>query len=164
MLVMRAAEDPAYPLGEFISAQQTIGLDHFSLAVNPFGLYSIQPRTLLWQQAAYDPHSFAAPFDLAVVRNEPAPDLFGDVPACVLPDQEQYLLANSFELLATPLKESGRYSTEGPTVHEPQPRPIELRQVEPVAGDGLRLGIILGDRPLDEAQRSSLLGPATQGG
>ena len=64
---MRTAEDPAYPIGEFVGAQQTLGLDHFALAVNPFGLDRVQPWALLGQKAAYDPHSFAALFDLAVM-------------------------------------------------------------------------------------------------
>ena len=41
MLVMRTAKDPANPIGEFISAQQTIGLDHFALAVDPLRLYGV---------------------------------------------------------------------------------------------------------------------------
>jgi len=45
MLVMRTAEDPTDPIGKLVSSQQSIGLDHFTLAMNPFGLYSVQPRT-----------------------------------------------------------------------------------------------------------------------
>src|SRR3712207_2902659 len=69
MLVMRTSEDSADPLGELVSAQQTVGLDHFTLAVNPFGFDGVQPRTLLWQQATYDPNSGLAStvFDLAVM-------------------------------------------------------------------------------------------------
>ena len=106
MLVMRTTEDPANPIGERVSSQHSVGFDYFALAVNPLGLYGIQPRTLLGQKAAYDPHSFAAPFDLAVVRTEPPPHLFGDVPTCVVPDQKQDLLANLFELLGTPIAET----------------------------------------------------------
>src|SRR3990170_791932 len=100
MLVMRTTEDPANPLGKLASAQQTIGLDHFALAVNPFGLDGVQPRTLFWHKAAYDPHSSfaAALFDLAVVLAEPAPHLPGDVPACVVPDENQNLPASRLEL------------------------------------------------------------------
>jgi hypothetical protein len=94
MLVMWAAEDPTDPLGEFVSAQETLRLYHFALAVYPLGLYGIQPWTLLWQQAAHDSHSFAALFDTAVVRTEPTPEHFGDMPACVVPDQKQKPLAN----------------------------------------------------------------------
>jgi hypothetical protein len=33
MLVMRATKDPTHPIGELVSAQQPIGLDHPALAV-----------------------------------------------------------------------------------------------------------------------------------
>src|SRR3712207_6426142 len=163
MLVMWTIEDPANSVGELVSAQKTVGLDHLPLAVHPLRLDGVQPRALLGQKAAYDPHAFVALSDLAIMLAEPAPDLFGDLPACIVPDQKHNLLANSFELLATPLKELGRHSTDGPAIHEAQPRLIKLRQVEPVAGDGFGLGIVFGDRLLEETQRLSLLGPATQG-
>ncbi len=57
MLVMRTTEDPTDPIGEFVSAQQTVGLYHFALAVNPFGLYGVQPRALLGQKATDDPYA-----------------------------------------------------------------------------------------------------------
>jgi hypothetical protein len=160
---MRTTEDPTDPLGKLVSAQETIGLDHFSLAMNPLGLDGVQPRTLLGQQTAYDPHSFSCVLDFSIVSSEPAPDLFGDMPTCVVPDEHQYLLADLFELFATPREETGRYRAHGATIDEPQPRLIKLGQVEPVSGDGFRIGIILGDRLLDEAQRLAFLGPATQG-
>ena len=50
MLVMRTTEDPTDPIGKLIRAQQTVGFDHFALAMNPFGLYRIQPRALLGQR------------------------------------------------------------------------------------------------------------------
>src|SRR5215213_4483394 len=166
MLVMRTTEDPAGPIGELVSAQQAVGLDHLPLAMNPFGLDGVQPRAPLGQKAAYDPHSCATLFDLAVVPAEPSSDLTASyVPAGVVPDEEQdLLLANRFELLGTPRKEPSRYPAHRPAIHEPQPRPIELRHVEPVTGDGFRVGIVFSDRLLDEAHRLSLLGPAAQGG
>src|SRR5215204_1745570 len=163
MLVMRTTEDPTDPVGKLVSAQQTLWLDHLPLAAHPLRLYGVQPRALLGQKTAYDSHSFAALSDLAVVPADPAPELAAYVPAGVVPDEEQNLLADSFELFATPPKESGRYPTDGPTIHEPDPRLFELRHIEPVAGEGFGLGIVFGDRLLEEAQRLSLLGPATQG-
>src|SRR5215203_242412 len=41
MLVMRTIEDPANPIGEFVSAQQPVGFDYFALAINPPGLYGV---------------------------------------------------------------------------------------------------------------------------
>src|SRR3954447_16510368 len=164
MLVMRTTEDPTDPIGEFVSAQQTVGLYHFALAVDPFGLYRVQPRALLGQKAAYDPHSASALFDLVVVPAEPAPYLTAYVPGGMVPDEEQHLLAKCFELLTAPLEKPSRYTAYRPTIHKPQPRLVELRQIEPVTGDGLlAIGVVLGDRLLDEAHRLSLLGPATQG-
>src|SRR5215204_5105454 len=166
MLVMRTTEDPTNPLGELVSAKQTLRLDHFSLAVNPFGLYGVQPRTLLGQQAAYDPNSSfaAALFDLAVVLAQPAPDLAAYVPACVVPDEKQDFLACRFELLAAPRKKLRRYGAHRPTIHKAQPRLLKLWQIEPVAGDGLWIGVVFSDRLLDQTHRTSFFGPATQGG
>jgi hypothetical protein len=68
MLVMRTIEDPANPIGEFISAQHSVGFDHFALAMHPLlGLYGVQPRTPLWQKATHNPHSASALLDPAVV-------------------------------------------------------------------------------------------------
>src|SRR5215207_6593957 len=154
MLIMRTTEDPTDPIRKLIRSKQPLWLDDLALAVYPLRLYGVQPRTLLRKKAADDPHSsFAvAPFDLAVVLAEPSSYLAAYVPACVVPDEEQNLLAKSFEHLATPLEELGRYPTHGPTIHEPQPRLVKLRHIESVAADGLRLGVILGDRLLNEAQ------------
>src|SRR3712207_1362996 len=148
MLVMRIAKDPANPLCELVSAQKTLGFDHFALAVNPLlRLDGVQPRTLLGQKAAYNPYSSfaAALFDLAIVFSEPAPDLFGDVPACVVPDEEQNLLASRFELLAAPQKKLRSYPTHGQTIHKPKPRLIELWQIKSVAGDGFRIRVVFSD-------------------
>lgn len=68
MLVMRTAENRAYPLDQLAGHEQPIGLDHLALGVNPLGLDGVQPRALLGQKkAAYDPHPVPALFDLAVV-------------------------------------------------------------------------------------------------
>jgi hypothetical protein len=105
MLVMRTTKYPAYSVCKLISSKQTVRLYHLALAMYPFGFYGVKPRALFRQQAAYDPHSTAAVLDFSVVFSEPAPDLFRDVPASVVPDQEQHRPAHSFKLLATPLEE-----------------------------------------------------------
>src|SRR5215208_2962955 len=162
MLVMRTIEDPTDPVGKLVSAQESVGFDHLPLAVYPFGLDGVQPRILLGQQTAYDPHPLAALLDSAIMSSEPAPELPGDMPTCVVPDQEQDLLAYSFELLATPGEELGRYGTHGPPIHESQPCLIKLGQVESVTRDGIGRGIVSGDRLLDEAKGFALLGPTAQ--
>jgi hypothetical protein len=49
----------------------------------------------------------------------------------------------------------GRYGTHGPTVHEPDPRLVELWHIEPVTGDGFGVGIVFSDRLLDERRKGS---------
>src|SRR3712207_8196787 len=106
MLVMRTTEHPAYPLGKLVGSKQPVGFYDLALAVYPLWLYGVEPRTLLRKQAAHDPHSLAALFDAAVVRNAPAPELAGDGAASVIPDEQEALFFSGFELLATPMKES----------------------------------------------------------
>src|SRR5215211_1232846 len=160
---MRTIEDPADPICQLVSREQPVGLDHLALAVDPLGLYGIEPRALLGQKAAYDPHSAATVFDSAVVRGDRFSNLFGGVPASVVPDQNPHPLACCFELLAAPRKEAGSYPAHGPTIHEAQPHLLKLRHVEPVAGDGLRIGVVFGDRLFDEAQGLTRIAPAAQG-
>src|SRR5215207_5150731 len=167
MLVMRTTENPAYPIRKLVGSKQPVWLDDLALAVYPLRLYGVQPRTPLRKKATHDPHpSFAAALlDPAVVSSEPAPDLPGDMPARVVPDEEQNLLADLFELLQAPLKELGRYGTDGSSVNEAQPRIADLRKVESVAGeDGFRLGVVFGHRLLNEAKGLALLGEAARGG
>src|SRR5215203_4102195 len=166
MLVMRRTENPAYPIRKLVGSKQPVWLDDLALAVYPLRLYGVQPRTPLRKKATHDPHpSFAAALlDPAVVSSEPAPDLPGDMPARVVPDEEQNLLADLFELLQAPLNELGRYGTDGPSVNEAQPRIADLRKVESVAGDGFRLGVVFGHRALNQVKGLALCGEAAQGG
>src|SRR5215207_10965027 len=164
MLVMRTTEDPTDPIRKLVGSKQPVWLDDLALAVYPLRLDGVEPRTLLRKKAAHDPHSASALLDFSVVSSQPAPDLPGDMPARVVPDEEQNLLADLFELLQAPLKELGRYGTDGPSVNEAQPRIADLRKVESVAGDGFRLGVVFGHRLLNEAKGLALLGAAAQGG
>jgi hypothetical protein len=150
---MRTAKNRAYPLGQLIGCKQPIWLYHLALGMDPFGLYGVEPWAPLGQQADDDPYSLAAPFDPSVVGAGPFSNLPGDVPASVVPDQHPNLLAGHFELLAAPRKEAGGYSAYRAAIHEPKPHSIELGHVEPVTGDGLRIGVIFGDRLSYEAQR-----------
>jgi hypothetical protein len=60
MFVMRTTENPAHPFGKLICSEQSIGLDHLSFSMNPFGLYGVKPRTFLGKQATDDPHATTA--------------------------------------------------------------------------------------------------------
>src|SRR5918995_1919603 len=86
MLVVRTSEGRADPICQLVGAQQTVGFDHPTRAVNPLGLYGVEPWALFGQQAADDPHpGFAtALFDLPVMSGDPLSNLFGDVPGGVV--------------------------------------------------------------------------------
>src|SRR5215210_6781237 len=109
MLFVSAAEDPANPLGELVSSQQPLGFERLAFGVNPLGLYRIEPRTLGWQQTRYYPDPTAACFDTAVVGADPISHPMALVPARVVPDQEQGLLASRLEPVAAPLKKPRGY-------------------------------------------------------
>src|SRR5215207_3679733 len=166
MLVVRTSECRADSLGQLVGSKQPLRLYNLALAVDPLGLYRIEPRALFWQQAAYDPHSSfaAAPFNLSVVRGDPLSNLFGDVPACVVPDQHPYPLACCFELLGAPRKETSSYPAHRVTIDKAHQHLLKLGHIKPVAGDGFGIRVVFGDRLLEEAQRFSLLAPAMQRG
>src|SRR5215211_60675 len=164
MLVVRTPECRAYSLGQLPSRQQPVGLDHPSLAVDPLGLYQVELRALFRQNAAYDPHSFAARFDPPVVGGYPLPDLAAYMPGGVVPYEEPHLLAGRFELLAAPRKEAGRYPAHRAAIHKAQPHLLKLRQIKPIAGDGLRIRIVLSNRLLDQTHGLTRLHPAIEGG
>jgi hypothetical protein len=152
MLVMRTIENLTDSVGEFVSAEQSVGLDHLAFAVYPFGLDGVQPRTLLGQKAACDPHSAAALLNLTVMFSCPSSHLAAYVPGSVVPNENQHFLAGRFKVFAAPREKLCRYAAHRSAIHEPQPRIIEFGQIEPVARDGLRFGIVFGDRLLDEAK------------
>src|SRR5215216_7404357 len=159
---MWTVEDPADPICQLVSREQPVGLYDLALAMDPLGLYWVEPRALLRQEAAYDPHPRATFFDPPVVRGNPGAHLFGSMPASVIPDQNPHPLACSLELLAAPCKEAGGYPAHGAAIHEAHPHLLKLRQVEPVAGDGLRIGVIFGNRLFDEAQRLARVAPTVE--
>src|ERR671916_57665 len=165
MIVVPITEHPAHPLGKLVRPHQSVRLHDLALGVDPLGLYGVKPRALLRKKTTHDPHALPALLDVAIVLPEPSPYLFGDVPRSVVPDEEQHLLADLFEFFQAPAEKLGRYGTDGPAVDETQPRLlVDLGQAEPIAGDGLRIGIVFSDRLLHEAQRLALLAPTVQSG
>src|SRR5215212_239318 len=162
MLVVRTTEDPADPVCQLVCAEQSLGLRDLAFAVDPLGLYCVQPRALGGQKARDYAYSTAAFFDLAVVGADPLAHPTAFVPARVVPDQEQGLLAPRFEPSATPLEKPRGYGAHRPTVHKPKPALLDFRQIQPIAGEGLRLGIVLARLFVQEAHRLSFLGPRAQ--
>src|SRR5919107_4165893 len=140
MRLMGTAEDPADPICELVSIEQPLGFCDLPLAVHPLGFYGVKPRTLGGQEARDYAYSTAAFFDLAVVGADPVAHPTAFVPARVVPDQQQGLLAPLFELVAAPLKKLRGYGAHGTAIHESKPRPVEPRHIQPVAGEGFGVG------------------------
>src|SRR5439155_26777902 len=80
-------------LDELFGGEQAVGLVDLALAVDPLGLYGVQPRALRGQEAGEDAHALARPFHLAVVGAEPGAGRVADVPGGVVPEEEQRLLS-----------------------------------------------------------------------
>ncbi len=158
---MDTAEGPTYSVGELVSAEQSLGPDYLAFAVDPLGLYGIEPRTLGRQKAGNYPYSSFATtiFDLAVVGGDPVTHLVAFMPAGVVPDQNQGLFAPLFELLAAPPKKPLSYVAHRPTLDEPQPGLFKLGQIHPVAGEGLRLGVVFSGPLLHKTHRLCRIRP-----
>jgi hypothetical protein len=101
MLFVSTAEDLANSVGKLVSTKQPLGLNYLPLAMNPLRLDRIEPRALGGQQTWHYPDPTAAGFDLAVVGDDPLPHFMAFVPACVVPDEKQCLLALLLEPVAT---------------------------------------------------------------
>src|SRR5215208_7951443 len=78
----------AEPPFELVGAELALGLDHGPLAMRPFGLDRVQPRTPAWQ-AADQEAAAAVALGLLVVAPDPGADLPADVPSSIVPDQGQ---------------------------------------------------------------------------
>src|SRR5215204_4859726 len=133
MFVVGTVENLANSVGKLVCSEKSVGFDHLALAVNPLRFDGVQPRALLRKQATDDPYPLTALFDSAVVGTEPTPHLFGDVPTGVVPDENENLLANGFELSHAPLEKARRYRRNRPPVHEPDPRSICDRRMVKVS-------------------------------
>src|SRR5918994_6252512 len=145
MLLVSTVKYSADPLGKLVGTKQPLGLRNLAFAVNPLGLYRIEPWALGRQQAGHYPRSgFAsAVFDLAVVGGDPVTHLSARMPACVVPDKKQGLLAPLVELLTAPREKLCSYRAHGAAIYEPQPGLLEFGQIHPVAGQSLRLRVVL---------------------
>jgi hypothetical protein len=84
-----AGEVCAYSSLQFFCGDEPIGFGHRAFAVHPVGLDRIQPRALARQGADDDAHALAAASHHPVVGTDPLLYRMADVPAGVVPDEEQ---------------------------------------------------------------------------
>ena len=114
MLVVGYVEGSTDAPFTFVGAQQTGWLGHAALAVDPAGLDGIEPRTLGRQEAGDDADAVSPLLYRPVVLPQPVADLLAQMPAGVIPDQQQRRLAPRCEPRTTPVQE-GRRQRTGPT-------------------------------------------------
>src|SRR5215203_1248443 len=163
MRFVGTAENLADSTCKLVSREQPIGLGHLSLAVNPLGLYGVEPRALLGQEAHYDPYSsMVVVLDLLVMSCNPTTHELALVPGSIVPDKKQRLLAHSSEFLAAPREIPRGYGAHRTAVDEPQPGSAQLRHIEPVARESLRVGVVLSRLLLKKPHLLSRLNPRLQ--
>jgi len=157
------------PLGDLVRRQQAGGLDNPPLAMHPFRLDRIEPRTLRWQRTDDDPHPCLPALDRPVVLPDPSPHGRADMPARIVPHQQQRRFPFCGQSVAAPVEELRRDRTDRTTVHEAQPQllvalpdSIPLSHQQAVTGERLRIGIAMSDRLLDQAQWLIRLRPTRQ--
>ena len=139
--------------------------------MEPHGLDGVEPGALDRQVAVDDADASARLLDLLVVGADPGADLGADVPGGVVPDQQQRGLSRSLQLRAAPGQELGGDRTDRAAVDEAQPDLLPPllagrgpADQQPVAGQGLGIGIVLRDRLLDQVEGLLVLGPRVQAG
>jgi len=122
MRFVETAETGADPLGDLLRCQQAGGLDNPPLAMHPFRLDRIEPRTLRGQRTDHDPHPRPCPLDRPVVCPDPSSHRRADMPTRVIPHEQQRRFPLCRQSVAAPLEELRRQRTHRATVHEAQPQ------------------------------------------
>ena len=125
---------------------------HAALAVHPLGLDRVEPGAVAGQQATEDPHALPGALDPLIVRPQPAltswlmcqPALSQTSSSAVFPRAASRSLHQARNWVVSALT--------GRAVHEAQQHLVGRGQVEAVAGQRLRVGIVGCDRLLDQPQ------------
>jgi hypothetical protein len=145
----------ARPTHEHRAAYQVY---HFALTTEPLRLHGAQPRAFGAQKAAYDPRPFyyLALFDLAVVFLDPRTDFFL---ACQVASSQKITTTpsrSSRRASPSTRRETGGYPGHRTAVHEAQPCLVELWHIGTVTGDSFGIGIVIGDRALNQTHKGLL--------
>ena len=111
---------------EFVGTQQLVCFRHSPLAMDPFRLDRIEPRTFAGQRADDETHPHRAPLDLLIMLSEPPPHRLTAVPGGVIPDQPQRREALGCELGSAPRQERHGDRTPGAPRPEPPPHLVRL--------------------------------------
>src|SRR5947209_19742817 len=85
MLLVQTAKACTDPLRYFMRGQQSCRFDDPALAMHPFRLDRVEPRTLDRQEARHDPHPHACLLDLPIVLPDPLAHRLADMPTRIVP-------------------------------------------------------------------------------
>jgi hypothetical protein len=87
-----------------------------------------------------------------VMGLQPGPDTFTEMPGCVVPDEQQGLLAILSQALGDPRQVVTGDLADGPSVDEAQEHRVRLRQAYPLAREGFGVRVSLKPGLFHEAQ------------
>ena len=121
MLLMLATKNGRRPGRQFLSGEQRSGLDDVPLTMHPVRLNWIEPGALRRQVTRDHTHALAGLSHRAIVRLNPVAHILTDVPGGVVPDHQQRLFADLFQLGAASGQILGGDATDRAAFHETQP-------------------------------------------
>src|SRR5262245_1391480 len=149
---------------QFLGAEHALWLRDRPLAMYPLWFDRVQPRTLARQQAHHQPHAHSALLDYAIVEPYPGTDLVTLVPRGVVPDQQQAVDALHSQPLARPGQKIARNRTDWTPSDKAQQHLVGLlratAQQQPIAGQSLGIGVVLGPFEFLELCKSVVISPA----
>lgn len=136
------------------------------------GLDGIEPGAFGGQRTNKDAHPLPGLLHTTVVLADPLLNCATDMPAGIVPHQDEDPLAHPLQLRAAPIQELGRDRTQGTSIHKTQPGflpPVAghqwaIAQQGPIAGQGFGRVIFGGRCLLNQAQWFSGYRPGMQVG
>jgi hypothetical protein len=164
---MRTSIIGTYPLGYLLRGQDMGRFDHGAFPMDPLGLDGVQPGTFTRQPTRDDAHSTPCLLDVAVMRSQPRPHQLAFVPRGIVPHQQQGTLFEGSQPVTAPGQKLERQRTHGLACGKPEPELRRRRgggtQQQAIAGQGLGLGIIFGQRFFHQAQHALARRPGVHG-
>ena len=114
------------PCFQFVRIQQPVRFRDGPLAMDPFRLNRIEPRTFAGQRADDETHPHRALLDLLIVLTDPVSHRVTTVPGGVVPDQAQRGEALRRELSRAPGEKRDGDRTHGTPHDKPPPHLVRL--------------------------------------
>jgi hypothetical protein len=133
-----------------VHTQLPIRFGNSPLAMHPFGLDAVQPRTLA-RQATHHDATAAFLLDATVVRLELPMYSLADMPRGIVPHQQQRRFPFRCQACGQPCKKLGRHGTDWPSIHKAEEHALCVRAQEPIARDRFGLRVVAVRLVLDQA-------------